>query len=74
MKQLFLKIAALSLALLLLAGCAGEKTESRSDETAEEPVPADGQTVQPEGEALGTTYAADDVFSLNVLFDSSFNP
>ena len=74
MKQLFLKIAALSLALLLLAGCAGEKTESRSDETAEEPVPADGQTVQPEGETLGTTYAADDVFSLNVLFDSSFNP
>ncbi len=72
MKQLYCKITALLLALCMLAGCAGD-TAGESG-TAEEPVQETIEAAQPEGEALGTAYMADDVFSLNAILDSSFHP
>ncbi len=77
MKHTFIKIGSALLALaLLLCGCTRRTTVEESpafaEATGEEALrEASGQTV---GEALATTYAADDVFSLNAIFSSSFHP
>ncbi len=80
MRQMLLKTVAAVLALaLLLSGC-GRREAPREESPVyglEAPLgqealrDAAGQTV---GEALATTYAADDVFSLNAVFASSFHP
>ncbi len=81
MRRFFIQSAALLLALtLLLGGCAKRAPVQESpaysetgetQQNTEELREAAGQTV---GEALATTYAADDVFSLNAVFSSSFHP
>lgn len=74
MKRKKLKILSLLLALVvLLCGCgAGEPVEeSPALEDAEAAAAEGGKTM---GEALAATYAADDVFSLNAVFSSSFHP
>jgi len=75
MKHSETKILSLLLALcLLLCGCgAGNEPveESLSLEEAEAAAVEGGKTM---GEALAATYAADDVFSLNAVFSSSFHP
>ena len=72
MKQLYCKIIALLLALCMLTACASETTVE--SDTAEAPVPDAVEAAQPEGEVVGLGHAADDVFSLNAVFDSSFHP
>ena len=72
MKQLYCKIIALLLALCMLTACASETTVE--SDTAEVPVPDAVEAAQPEGEVVGLGHAADDVFSLNAVFDSSFHP
>lgn len=77
MKSLYVKCICLLLVLCLLgslAGCTGRLKPTgvvsvRLDEPAEEE-----ETLQEVGEELRSTYAADNVFSLNAMLDESFNP
>lgn len=59
------------MALVFLAGCSG-KTELHESETMPESAPA--ATAKPMGSTTLLGETADDVFSLNALFDSSFHP
>lgn len=74
MKRSKIKILSLLLALTMaLSGCGRTETAEESAQTArsEAAEVTVGQTV---GESLATTYAADNVFSLNAVFSSSFHP
>ncbi len=74
MKKKTLKILSLTLALLLCLGGCGvfTLTEEEQAEIAEDE--AEVIVGSSGGQALVTTYAADDVFSLNSVSDASFNP
>lgn len=76
MRSMFLKILSLLLALGLLVSLCGcgvfelsEEDMAEIEEDAAEVVI--GQSI---GQELAATYAADQNFSLNAIFDSSFNP
>ncbi len=76
MKSVFLKILSLFLLVSTLAGLGGcgvfELTEEDMAEIQEETAEVVlGQSI---GQELVATYAADANFSLNAIFDSSFNP
>lgn len=73
MKQKFSKFAALLLALALLSGCTARQ-EIQVSETMTEPESAPAPTARPVSDTMPIGETADDVFSLNALFDSSFNP
>lgn len=71
MKKYFLKLLSILLSLSLLGGCAAETT-AQEDDTLEISAPAPTANAAESSTLLGTT--ADSVFSLNAIFDSSFNP
>lgn len=72
MKHSFLKLTALMLALGMLAGCSTAATVPEESETMTEVTVS--ATARPVSETTLLGETADDVFSLNALFDSSFNP
>lgn len=73
MNRIFLKITALCLILALLCGCGSLSlsAEERTELESEEPEVVVGQSI---GQELAPTYAADHIFSLNCVSDTSYNP
>ena len=70
MKRSFWKILLSALALLLLTACGAQKLPQESEVY----IPEEQRASQSAGQVLAATYAADEVFSLNAMTDSSFHP